>query len=45
VLQLEHNITWCWNLDTSETKLESDGKVWNMVLEKDGDQLNRSCEK
>jgi hypothetical protein len=34
--------TW----DTSESRSETPGKIWNVVLEKDGeDQLDRSCEK
>jgi len=45
VLRLEHNIVVCWNLDTSESRPEILGKFWNMLLEKDGDQLDRSCEK
>jgi hypothetical protein len=34
------------NLDTSESRSEMAGKVWNVVLKKAGeDQLDRSCEK
>jgi hypothetical protein len=46
VLHLERSFVWCWNLGTSESRSEILGKVWNMILEKDGeDQLDRSCEK
>ena len=46
VLHLEHSCVWCWNLDTSELKLEIGGKVSKEVVEKDGeDQLDRLCEK
>jgi hypothetical protein len=46
VLHMEHSILWCWNLDTSESRLEISGKGWNVVLEKDGeDQLDQSCQK
>jgi hypothetical protein len=34
---LEHSIVWCWNLDTSESRLEIAGKFWVVVLEKDGE--------
>ena len=44
VLHLEHNIVWCWNLDTTESRSEIPGKFLNVVLEKNGDQLDRSCE-
>jgi len=33
------------NLDTLESRSETHGKFWNEVLEKAGDQLDRSCEK
>jgi len=34
------------HLDTSESRTEIPGKVWNLVLEKDGeDQLDQSCGK
>jgi hypothetical protein len=40
VLHLEHWVVCCWNMDTSESRLEISGKFWNVVLEKDGeDQL------
>ena len=45
MLHLEHSFVWCWNLDASGSRLEIPGKFWNVVLEKDGDQLDRSCEK
>jgi hypothetical protein len=46
VLHLECSLLGCWNLDTSESRSETPGKFWNVVLEKDGeDQLDRSCEK
>jgi hypothetical protein len=36
---------WCWDLDTSGSRLEMSGKFWNVVLEKDGEYLlDRSCE-
>jgi hypothetical protein len=37
VLELEHRIIWCWNLDTSESRSEIPRKFWNVVLEKDGE--------
>jgi hypothetical protein len=46
VLHLEHNIEWGWHLDTSESRWDSPGKFWNLMLENDGKaQLDRSCEK
>ena len=46
VLHLEYSTAWCWNLDISESRSEIPGNIWNVVLEKDGeDQLDRSCEK
>ena len=46
MLHLEHGFVWCWNLDASGSRSEIPGKLWNVVLEKDGeDQLDRSCEK
>jgi len=38
-------LQWCRNLDTSECRSEIPGKFWNVVLEKDGEHLDRSCEK
>ena len=32
-------------MHTSESRSETRGKFWNEVLEKDRDQLDRSCEK
>ena len=45
VLHLQHNSVLYWNLDTSENRSEIPQQVWNVVLEKDGDQLDQSCEK
>ena len=45
VLFLEHVLLWCWNLDTSESRSEISGTFLNAMLEKDGDQMDRSCEK
>jgi hypothetical protein len=42
---LEHSFVWYWNVDISESRSEIPGKFWNVVLEKNGDQLNRSFEK
>jgi hypothetical protein len=37
---------WCWNLDSSGSRSETPGNLWNVVMEKDWkDQLDRSCEK
>jgi len=36
---------WCWNLDDSGSRSETPGKFWNVVLKKDGDQLDRSSAK
>jgi hypothetical protein len=44
VLHLEQSFVWCRNLGTSETTLEMLEKFWNVVLEKAGNQLERSCE-
>jgi hypothetical protein len=38
-------VLWCWNMDASGSRSETPGKFWNVVLEKDGDQLDRSREK
>jgi hypothetical protein len=43
VQQLEHSFVWY--VDTTEIRSEMPGKFWNVVLDKDGDQLNWSCEK
>ena len=46
VLHLEQSFLWCWNMGTSESRLEIPGKFWNVVLEKDVEaELGRSCEK
>jgi hypothetical protein len=45
MLQLKHSFVWCLNLDTPESSSEIRGKFRNVVLEKDGVQLDRSCEK
>jgi len=46
VLHLDHSFLRCWNSDTSESRWETPGKFWNMVLKKDGEKLyDRSCEK
>jgi hypothetical protein len=45
MLHLEHSFVWCWSLDTSEDRSEVPWKFWNVVPEKNGDQLDRSCEK
>ena len=46
VLYLEHSFVWRWNWDASESRSEIHGKLWNVVLEKDGEaQLDWSCEK
>ena len=45
MLHLEHGFVWCRNLDALGSRSEIPGKFWNVVLEKDGDQFDRSCEK
>ena len=45
VLHLEQSFVWCGNLDTSESRSGIPGKFRSLVLEKDGDQLDRSCDK
>ena len=37
VWHLEHSFVWCWNLDTSEGISEIPGKLWNVLLDKDGE--------
>jgi len=44
MLHLEHSSVWCWNLATSEIISEISSKFWNVVLRKDEDQLDKSCE-
>jgi len=42
----EHYFDWCWNLDTSESRSETLSKLWNIVMERNGeDQMDRSREK
>jgi len=46
MLRLEHGSVWSWNLDAPGNRKERPEKFWNVVLEKDGeDLLDRSCEK
>jgi len=45
VLYLEYILVWCRNLVTWEERSALPGKSWNVVQEKDGDQLDRSSEK
>ena len=46
MLHLEHNIVWCWHLDTLESRSDIRRKFWSVMLEKDGEnQLDRSCVK
>jgi hypothetical protein len=45
MLHLEHSFLWFGKVDTSERRSEIPGKFWNLVLEKDGNQLDWSCEK
>ena len=45
MLHLERSFVWCWYLDTSESGSEMPGKFSNMAQGKDGDQLDRLCEK
>jgi len=44
-LHLEHSFMWSRKLDTSDNRSEIPGNIWNVVLKKDGDHLERSCEK
>ena len=45
-LALKHGFVWCWKLDTLESRLETPGKFWNGVLEKDeDDQMEQLCGK
>ena len=44
VLHLEHSLVWCCNLDTSESWSQILKEFQNVVMEKDEDQLDRSCE-
>jgi len=45
VLHLRHSCVWCWNSNTSESRSEIPGKLRYVVLQKDGNQLEGSCEK
>jgi hypothetical protein len=45
VPHVERSFLYCWILDTSENRSEIPGKSRNVVLEKDGGQLDRSFEK
>jgi len=45
VIVLFHCVIRNYILDTSEIRSETTGKSWNVVLDKDGDLLDRSCEK
>jgi hypothetical protein len=42
---LENSIVWSWNLNTSESRSKVLGQFLHLVLEKEEDQLDRSCEK
>jgi hypothetical protein len=45
VLHMKHSFILCWNLDTSGSRSEIPEKLWNVLLETDGDQLDLSCAK
>ena len=45
MLHLEHSLLRWWNLDTSLSRSEEPGKFGNVVLEKDREKLDWSCEK
>ena len=45
VLQLEQSFMLLWKLDTSESRSEISGKLWNVLLETYGHQSDRPCEK
>jgi hypothetical protein len=44
MLYLEQSFVCCWHMDTSESRSELPVNTWNVVLEKDVDQLCRSYE-
>jgi len=45
-LFIAHSFAWFWNLHASESRSETPGKAWNVVLEKTGeDKLDRLCQK
>jgi hypothetical protein len=35
VLHFERSFVWCRNVDTSESRSEITGKIWNVMLQKD----------
>ena len=37
MLNFEHSLVWCENLDTSENRSEIPGKFWNVVMEENGE--------
>jgi hypothetical protein len=39
ILHLEYIYMWRWNLDASGSRSETPGKFWNVVLEKDGEDI------
>jgi len=46
MLHLEYSFVWCWNFNTMESRSETRGKFWNVVLERNGeDHLDQSHEK
>jgi len=45
VLHLDYSLVWRWNLDISESRSGIHLKFWNVMLEKEGVQLDQSCEK
>jgi len=45
MLHVEHSFDWGQNVDTLESMSEIPGKFQDVVLKKDGDQLDQSCEK
>ena len=45
VLRLEHGFVRFWNFNTSKSRAKLPGKFWTVVLEKDGDEMERSYEK
>jgi hypothetical protein len=45
MLHLEHRYLWCSKLNTLENRMEIPRIFWYVVLKKDGDQLDRLCEK
>jgi hypothetical protein len=46
VLHWERSFVWCWNSDSSVSRSDIAGTMWNVVLQKDAeDHFNRSCGK